>query len=205
MTLEEFNSIFKLFVDYYEPKSLSVEKQKIYFSALRDLELATIQVGFTRLIADREFTNFPSVAEIRKYSLGTKEEHIKTRIQIAKEKVKRAIRMYGANESIAFDDPAIHAVIVSFGGWEKLCTAPLKDFENFFTFEFEKVYKAYIQAPFSVAEKFLGIFDRQNGDENLFILGEKQKYIEWVDKKGARENLIGDNARLKSIGVGRND
>ena len=182
-------------MDYYEPKNFSTEKQKIYFSALRDLDLSTLQVGFTRLIADREYANFPSVAEIRKYSLGTKEELLSARIQIAKEKVKRAIRLYGANESIAFDDPAIHAVIVSFGGWEKLCTAPLKDFDNFFTFEFEKVYKAFTVAPYSVAEKFLGIFDRQNGDETLFVLGERQKYIEWVAKSGSRANLIGDSAR----------
>lgn len=203
MTSSEFLEVFKNFLDYYQPdkEKMKKEKQTLYFKALKDLDVESFKIGFVRLVSDREYANFPSIAEIRKYSLGLKDEDIRVRVHLSKEKVKRAIRLYGANETVAFDDPAIHAVIESFGGWEKLCIVPLKDFENFFTFEFEKIYRAYLQAPYSVPTKFLGIFDKKNDEENLFILGEREKYIEWKSKLGNRMNLINDNAKLKAVGV----
>ena len=117
MTLQEFNSIFKRFVDYYGTEKLSKEKQEIYFLALKDLSKEEFQTGFIRIVKDREYTNFPSIAEIRKYSLWLKEQDVETRIHIAKEKLKAAIKVYGAYRTVCFDDPNIHAVIDSLGGW----------------------------------------------------------------------------------------
>ncbi len=91
MTLQDFNMIFGKFINYYGGK-IRREKQELYYLALKDLSREEFMNGFIRLIKDREYTNFPSIAEIRKYSLWLKEEDIETRIHIAKEKLKYAIK-----------------------------------------------------------------------------------------------------------------
>ena len=140
MTLQEFNIVFKKFVDYYGTDKLSREKQELYYLALKDLSKEDFLNGFIRLLRDREYTNFPSIAEIRKYSLWLKEQDVETRIHIAKEKLKAAIKVYGAYQTVGFDDPNIHAVIDSLGGWLQVCTMNLEDFDKFITFEFKKIY-----------------------------------------------------------------
>ena len=149
MTLQEFNEIFELFIVYYEPKIMPKKKQETYFLGLQDMSYTQFKTAYVRIIQDREFTNMPSVAEIRKYAQGLKKDDIETRIQVAKQKLKLAVKTYGAYETVAFDDPAIHAVIDSIeGGWLGLCKMPLKEYYNFFEFSFEKVYRAYLYMPY---------------------------------------------------------
>ena len=76
MNLQDFNIIFKKFVVYYGGEKLGKEKQELYYLALKDLSKEEFLNGFIRMIRDREYTNFPSIAEIRKYSLWLKEEDV---------------------------------------------------------------------------------------------------------------------------------
>ena len=199
MTLQEFNSIFKRFVDYYGTEKLSKEKQEIYFLALKDLSKEEFQTGFIRIVKDREYTNFPSIAEIRKYSLWLKEQDIETRIHIAKEKLKAAIKVYGAYQTVGFDDPNIHAVIDSLGGWIQICTMNAADLDKFITFEFKKVYKAYLQVSYNINSKYLGIHDKENEKENLIVVGNQEQYLEWNRKNTKNINLLGNNEKFKTI------
>ena len=199
MTLQEFNIIFKKFVDYYGTDKLSREKQELYYLALKDLSKEDFLNGFIRLLRDREYTNFPSIAEIRKYSLWLKEQDIETRIHIAKEKLKAAIRVYGAYRTVGFDDPNIHAVIDSLGGWIQVCTMNAADLDKFITFEFKKVYRAYLQVSYNINSKYLGIHDKENKKENLVIVGNQEQYLEWNRKNTENINLLGNDEEFKSI------
>lgn len=199
MILQEFNSIFKRFVDYYGTEKLSKEKQEIYFLALKDLSKEEFQTGFIRIVKDREYTNFPSIAEIRKYSLWLKEQDVETRIHIAKEKLKVAIKVYGAYQTVGFDDPNIHAVIDSLGGWLQVCTMNVEDLDKFITFEFKKVYKAYLQVSYNINSKYLGIHDKENEKENLIVIGNQEQYLEWNRKNTKNINLLENNEKFKTI------
>ena len=47
MTLQEFNIVFKKFVDYYGTDKLTKEKQELYYLALKDLSKEDFLNGFT--------------------------------------------------------------------------------------------------------------------------------------------------------------
>lgn len=199
MILQEFNIVFKKFVDYYGSDKLTKEKQELYFLALKDLSKEDFLNGFVRLLRDREYTNFPSIAEIRKYSLWLKEEDVEARIHLAKEKLKLAIKVFGAYQTVAFDDPNIHAVIDSLGGWLKVCTMNLEELEKFITFEFKKIYKAYLKVSYHINSRYTGIHDLENNQENLIVVGDENQYLNWKRKNDKVPSLFQKNIKYKAI------
>ena len=199
MNLQEFNIVFKKIVDYYGSSKLTKEKQELYYLALRDLSKEEFLNGFIRMIRDREYTNFPSIAEIRKYGLWLKEEDVEVRIHIAKEKLKQAIKVFGAYQSIAFDDPNIHAVIDSLGGWVKVCMMKEEELEKFITFEFRKIYKVYLRSSYNINSRYTGLHDKENNNESLIVIGNKNQYLEWSKKNINFPDLLGDDRKIKLI------
>ena len=199
MNLQEFNIVFKKIVDYYGSSKLTKEKQELYYLALRDLSKEEFLNGFIRMIRDREYTNFPSIAEIRKYSLWLKEEDVEVRIHIAKEKLKQAIKVFGAYQSVAFDDPNIHAVIDSLGGWVKVCMMKEEELEKFITFEFRKIYKVYLRSSYNINSRYTGLHDKENNNESLIVIGNKNQYLEWSKKNINFPDLLGEDRKIKLI------
>lgn len=199
MNLQEFNIVFKKIVDYYGNSKLTKEKQELYYLALKDLSKEEFLNGFIRMIRDREYTNFPSIAEIRKYGLWLKEEDVEVRIHIAKEKLKQAIKVFGAYQSVAFDDPNIHAVIDSLGGWVKVCMMKEEELEKFITFEFRKIYKVYLRSSYNINSRYTGLHDKENNNESLIVIGNKNQYLEWSKKNVNFPDLLGDNRKIKLI------
>ena len=199
MNLQEFNIVFKKIVDYYGSSKLTKEKQELYYLALKDLSKEEFLNGFIRMIRDREYTNFPSIAEIRKYGLWLKEEDVEVRIHIAKEKLKQAIKVFGAYQSVAFDDPNIHAVIDSLGGWVKVCMMKEEELEKFITFEFRKIYKVYLRSSYNINSRYTGLHDKENNNESLIVIGNKNQYLEWSKKNVNFPDLLGDDKKIKLI------
>ena len=199
MNLQEFNIVFKKIVDYYGSSKLTKEKQELYYLALRDLSKEEFLNGFIRMIRDREYTNFPSIAEIRKYGLWLKEEDVEVRIHIAKEKLKQAIKVFGAYQSVAFDDPNIHAVIDSLGGWVKVCMMKEEELEKFITFEFRKIYKVYLRSSYNINSRYTGLHDKENNNESLIVIGNKNQYLEWSKKNINFPDLLGEDRKIKLI------
>ena len=199
MNLQEFNIVFKKIVDYYGNSKLTKEKQELYYLALKDLSKEEFLNGFIRMIRDREYTNFPSIAEIRKYGLWLKEEDVEVRIHIAKEKLKQAIKVFGAYQSVAFDDPNIHAVIDSLGGWVKVCMMKEEELEKFITFEFRKIYKVYLRSSYNINSRYTGLHDKENNNESLIVIGNKNQYLEWSKKNINFPDLLGDDRKIKLI------
>ena len=188
MTLQEFNKGFKPFLDFFPTDNMTKEKINIYFAGLSDLSLEQINLSFTRMIKNRVWKNFPQPAEIRQYALGTTETDINVRINLAKEKLKKAISKYGAYGSIEFDDKGIHAVVDSLGGWQEVCKMLVDDFEKFLTFEFPKIYKAYWEMPYNVNHYYLGITDNSNNTKNIKFIGNSNM--------GVGNNLIANNEKM---------
>jgi hypothetical protein len=199
MNLQEFNIVFKKIVDYYGSNKLTKEKQELYYLALKDLSKEEFLNGFIRMIKDREYTNFPSIAEIRKYGLWLKEEDVEVRIHIAKEKLKQAIKVFGAYQSVAFDDPSIHAIIDSLGGWIKVCMMREEELEKFITFEFRGIYKVYLRSSYNINSRYTGLHDKENNIENLNVIGNKNQYLEWNKENINYPDLLTGKSRLKLI------
>ena len=189
MTLQEFNKGFKPFLDFFPTDGMTREKINIYFAGLSDLTLEQLNLSFTRTIKNRVWKNFPQPAEIRQYALGTTETDLNVRINLAKEKLKKAISKYGAYGSLEFDDKGIHAVVDSLGGWQEVCKMLVDDFDKFLTFEFPKIYKAYWEMPYNVNPYYLGITDNSNSTKNIKFIGNSNMGI-------GNGNLIGNNEKM---------
>lgn len=189
MTLQEFNKGFKPFLDFFPTDGMTKEKTNIYFAALSDLTFRQLNISFQRMVKNRVWKNFPQPAEIRQYALGTTETDINVRINLAKEKLKRAISKYGAYGSIEFDDKGIHAVVDSLGGWHEVCKMLVDDFDKFLTFEFPKIYKAYWEMPYNVNPYYLGITDNSNNTKNIKFIGNSNMGI-------GNGNLIENNQKI---------
>ena len=180
MKLQEFNRGFKPFLDFFPTDGMTKEKINIYFAALSDLTLEQLNLSFTRMIKNRVWKSFPQPAEIRQYAMGTTETDLNVRINLAKEKLKKAILRFGGYKSVKFDDLGIHAVIDSLGGWGKICQMSSDDFEKFMTFEFQKIYKAYWEMPYNVNQHYLGYTDNVNNTLNIEFIGNKEMGVNSV-------------------------
>ena len=73
------------------------------------------------------------------------------------------------------------------------------DLDKFITFEFKKVYRAYLQVSYNINSKYLGIHDKENKKENLVIVGNQEQYLEWNRKNTENINLLGNDEEFKSI------
>lgn len=174
MTNQEFNAVFQPFLDYFPTGEMTKEKINIYFLALSHLTAEQLNNAFINMVRNRVYKSFPQVAEIIQYALGTTENTLNARIVLAKEMLKKSIVKYGAYGSVQFEDLGIHAVIDSLGGWQKLCLMSESEFQKFITFEFQKVYKAFIEIPYKVSKYYIGLFDQNNKTVNINYIGFKE-------------------------------
>ena len=151
------------------------------FNSDEEFEQATYRIMETRL-----FQSFPKPAEW----FETRKEDLDIKVQRAKEKLKEAIRQYGAYQTICFDDPIIHCVVRSFGGWVKLCKTDIETLENYFKFEFKREYQAYSSRKDNKVPLLLqGIAQSTNEgvefregieyEEKVNYIGNKQKCLAW--------------------------
>lgn len=105
---------------FYDKKNLAAEVVLIYFNALREYDLdAVIQALGVHVRTPGRCNFFPKPGSLIELIDGTKA----TAAMRAWSKVDKAIRSYGRNRSVVFDDALIHAVVDEMGGWLKLCEA----------------------------------------------------------------------------------
>lgn len=124
---------------FYDKKNLAGEVVLIYFNALRDYDLdAVIQALGEHVRTPGRCNFFPKPGSLIELIEGTKA----TAAMRAWSKVDKAIRSYGRNRSVVFDDAVIHAIVDEMGGWIKLCeTGSERDLE-FLKNNFCKRYEA---------------------------------------------------------------
>ncbi len=113
-----------------------------YWMSLEDVQLKDFVVGARRAIRDCTF--LPKPAELRKLCGEITAE---LRAVIAFDYVRRAIASPGTYVSVQFDDPTIHAVVRSLGGWPALGKLSVDEFEKWTRAEFLRLYQAYAGNP----------------------------------------------------------
>jgi len=115
-------------------KELSHLLNSLYWKALEPFSDEQCERVFKEMIFGSKF--FPKPADFLEALQGKKEDQA----ALAWVKVIRAIRQIGPYQSIRFaDDPAIHSVIQSMGGWTMLCDVTEKEL-TWKQKEFEKLY-----------------------------------------------------------------
>ncbi len=140
-------------------KKISLPLLSIYWAALEGFNFTDIRCAITSHVNNSDVGQFmPKPADIVRYLEGNSD----ARALQAWSKVESAIRRLGGYESVAFDDPIIHIVIVEMGDWPTLC-ATLVDEMSFRANEFMKRYKSYIHIKLTHFPKYLGgIFEHEN-------------------------------------------
>lgn len=99
-------------------KQVTPTAVRFAFEALRNFELPDVTRALSAHARDPDTGMYPpKPADVIKHLRGTKG----SRAMIAWSKVLKGIKSVGAWESIAFDDPIIHACIRDMGGWVSLC------------------------------------------------------------------------------------
>lgn len=99
-------------------KKVTPTAVRFAFEALRNFELSDVTKGLSAHARDPDAGVYPpKPADVIKHLRGSKG----TRAMVAWAKVHRAIRCCGGWDSVAFDDPIIHACIRDMGGWVGLC------------------------------------------------------------------------------------
>lgn len=194
------DKIFMEGVDLIEvvtQKHFSKDQIRVYRMLLNDLQNNEFIGGINIMLRDRVYTNIPSPAEIIKYTRGTRDNDLEVKTVEAKNKLKQAISSIGTYKSVAFDDPVIHLVIQSVGGWQKLGKMDFKEYTDWLKWEFPKIYKAYAtRKNGEIPLEFQG----RGEDTGITYVGDRARCLEW---QGAYKHMLEQkyNKALEDKGV----
>jgi len=177
-----------------------------YYAALEDLTTDQFKESVSCLIRTRKYSTLPVPAEIREAAVGD----LDGAAMLALTNFERSRATYGANNSVAFEDPTIHVVVMQMGGWIKV--NGIIDSEWKFTRnDFLKLYKAI--APkinnYKILHHLVGIAEGDNWnqpeDKKVFKLqyfGDRERIQAWQETLGVsdtfkqitcrRQDLVGE-------------
>ncbi len=186
ITRDGFNNTMNALLGIYNKDLPNKSVHEMYyaifnknFNSDEELQNATLKVIETRV-----FPSFPKPAEF--LEACNRKEDIDIRIQRAKERLLEGIKKHGMYRNVCFDDPTLHLVIQSFGGWIKLCALSLEELENYFKFDFRREYQAYFKRKDNKIPLFLtgksSFSNERNGQEDdikISYVGNKEKCIGW--------------------------
>ncbi len=149
----------------------------IYWKSLQQFEWQDVESALNAHIYNPDCGQFfPKPADVVRFIEGSGE----TRALQAWSKVEQAIRQIGGYQSVAFDDPLIHAVLENMGGWTRLCSVTLDELP-FRCNEFQKRYMGFVQKkPERHPQYLAGIIELENTKNNFpvpapLLLGDFKK------------------------------
>lgn len=173
-------------------KTISSMLTEIYWKALQHFEMKDVQQAFEVHINNPDCGQFfPKPADVVRFIEGSGE----TKALQAWAKVYRAIIHVGSYQSIAYDDPIIHAVLEDMGGWIKLCSVK-NDQMPFCANEFQKRYMGFVNnKPKRHPKYFCGIAEIENARnghevEPPLLLGDLKKAEEVIVSGGGTPLLV---------------
>lgn len=199
-----FNEQMAILTEMYE-QDISETKEKIMYQTLCDIPDDIFSKGIIIMLRDRKYNagKFPQISEIREFCIGNKADVLQNKAEIAKDLIIYGIQKYGQYESIAFEDPVIHAIIKNrLGGWIKVCTMEREELNNFLKFDFWNAYKAYAGQGIGIVDKVLrGRAEIENNGKYKAIeyktIGDAEKIKRWHNKIESLEcGINGDIKRL---------
>ena len=195
----QFASLMKALGETYGNTAPSKEKMELYFRVLSDLTIDQLTNAITALLNSRTTTTtFPVPGEIRAALSGGA-----TAAMAALDKAESAAGTWGAYRSIQFDDPVIHMVIESMGGWPKFCRPDDEQDWHWHQKEFVKLYETFSKHARTCQNVLPGIhaitntmkFDHQ---ERIAYVGDERKRLEWTAKNSENKQIM-DKSGIKLI------
>jgi hypothetical protein len=147
-------------------KCISAQLTDIYWRALKHYELQDVQRALEAHVNNPDCGQFfPKPADVVRFIDGSGE----TKALLAWTKVEQAIVGVGKYESVAFDDPLIHAVLEDMGGWINLCSKT-NDEMPFSANEFRKRYMGFVNKKPERHPRYLpGISEIENGKSGYAV------------------------------------
>lgn len=156
---EEFLDLLQGVMDFYK-ESLGEFAIQVWTEAMRPYDMSAIRSAFSRHARNPDNGQYaPKPADIERILGGRSIDAA----QVAWSKVDRAMRTVGPYQSVAFDDPAIHAVLSDMGGWTLLAAKTDKEWP-FVANEFVQRYRGYViqgEVPIH-APKMVGLVEAHN-------------------------------------------
>lgn len=129
-------------------KSCSAEDVVFWFKALASYDLTDVCQAITAHVRDPDEGKYPiKPADVIRRIDGSGDARALRGWSL----VERAMRSIGPWQSVAFDDPCIHLVIVDMGGWSRLCETRDPDMP-FVRQEFVRRYRAALTHPPALEE-----------------------------------------------------
>ena len=178
-------------------QTLNDFKIKVYAQGLEDIPIETIETAAWNLVRTRTLATWPKIGEIREAAIGKVEDEA----ILALTKMERACFIHGAYATVVFDDPIIHAIVRSFGGWPKICVMEPDEWK-FKRIEFQKVYRAYapnlhrVEIPITL----VGIDERDNSTRQdalpvrIAYVGNRKAIEAWQAKFKTVDQIEGRSA-----------
>jgi hypothetical protein len=131
----------------------------VWWAACQPFDLEQVSAALTAHAMDPERGQFPPMpADIVRALQGTQTD----RAMIAWGKVMEGMQRVGAYQSVAFDDPIVHAVVTDLGGWPLMCQVTIDELP-FLSRRFCDAYRAYARRPSVSYPRYLaGVSELEN-------------------------------------------
>lgn len=159
---KELRSRFRRILEAFlisRSQKVTADSLRLWVDALIDLPFSNIELAIRRF--NRESTEFPTPAAIRKYAGVSDVLNDEERAQIAWNRVRESMRKIGAYQSVSFSDRLVNAVIREMGGWVRLCETD-SDSLLWKEKEFVKKYQMISRSGFGDASPLPGIEEKNN-------------------------------------------
>lgn len=172
----EFKELITSVLAFYRQDASTFALQ-VWWAACEHYDMEQVRRALNAHAVDPERGQFaPKPADIVKALAGTKTD----RARVAWGKAFDAMQRVGAYQSVAFDDPVIHAVIEDLGGWTKVCRSDMDELSHLER-RFCEAYRAYSGRPdMAFPAKLIGEFEAINRHEGRkvappVLIGDPQK------------------------------
>jgi hypothetical protein len=157
--LKEFVKIMYGLADNFGAE-LSEPGLHMRFEALKGYSLEDVRNAALSIIRTRKYSKMPTVAELLEHLEGGQ---VEDRARVEASKVLEAMRLYGAYQSVVFDDPVTIAVVdQAFGGWVKLNQELKSHDEKWFIKDFCNAYSSYSRQGIKSFDTLLGVIGSTN-------------------------------------------
>lgn len=177
MNQKEFLAIFYPFCEYFNTQ-LSKNVLNLYYHDLKHLSVNELLDALSHIRKTRKYTNMPTIAEILEASEGDFE----SKMILARDELKKAMIKYGPYKSVCFKDKALMAVVKAIGGWINYANMQGDELKKFYTFEFPKLYKAYVNKPEVAPDYLIGIVENEVTFKNGNLSDLEVIFIGFSDK-----------------------
>ena len=179
----EFEMIFEAMLEYFDPnKKMTMKKVTFYYDNLKGVTAEELYYAQKQLVRTKEIFFFPSVAEILKYVKEYRKKKNRKKIETAKKILLKTTSNFGVYQPVCFDDVFLNEAVKLFGGWEKLCSANIEEFDLKIDEILEKIYSN------SKTSSFIPVSEK-----------EKENKIELKVKHYFENDKISSKTQIKEI------